>query len=104
MIDYSFSGKSAETEEERAPQGWGRPLARSLEDERMQAKLQGMAALALLAWAGHGRAQELIFRPAAPRAAAPGRAPISLGQPEPLRQVSFVSETVMNPGYTPLTP
>ena len=57
----------------------------------MQAKIQGMAALALLTWACRGHGEELIWRAAAPRspAASASSSPISLGQPEPLRPVNY---------------
>jgi len=53
----------------------------------MHAKIQGMAALALLVLANLGQGEELIWRPAA------ARVPISLGKPEPLRPVSYTVET-----------
>ena len=73
----------------------------------MHTRIQGMAALALLVWACHGRGDDdLIWRPAAPRptAAGAGRAAISLGQPEPLRPVSYQSAPQDWPVFVPVAP
>lgn len=77
------------------------------EDDGMRARIQGMAALAVLLWTCQGQGDELIWRPAAHTSTPSAGPAVTLGRPEPLRPVSYIANTDEDSHvnhYEPLAP